>query len=166
MRILTGWKQKIQYKTLWRRRGESHTQHCPVCKIQLVFSFNPSGQPGLISLTADPYSEAETNRVQEAYRPFVDSPEELDDPSLAQFRVSPLTPPSEASSPFSPGERRDSNDSQDISQSGRNQSTGKAKRLGKDEKLARAEGIIQFISVHDIINLPMGRFVKIIPGFY
>ena len=77
----------------------------------------------------------------------------------------PLTPPSETSSPFSPGERRDSNDSQDVSQSGRQQSSGKAKRLGKDEKLARAEDITLFISVDEIINLPMGRFVKIIAEF-
>ena len=30
-------------------------------------------------------------------------------------------------------------------------------REGKDEKLAREKGIIRFISVFDIINLPMGE---------
>ena len=77
--------------------------------------------------------------------------------SLDHYHDSPLTTPSETSSSFSPSERRDSNDSQDV---GRNLPTGKVKRLGKDEKLARQEGITEYITVDDIINLPMGRFLE------
>ena len=36
----------------------------------------------------------------------------------------------------------------------------KRHREGKDEKLAREKGITRFISVNDIINLPMGMFLK------
>jgi len=75
--------------------------------------------------------------------------------SLDHYHDSPLTTPSETSSSFSPSERRDSNDSQDV---GRNLPTGKVKRLGKDEKLARQEGITEYITVDDIINLPMDEF--------
>jgi len=32
------------------------------------------------------------------------------------------------------------------------------KRLGKDERLAREKGITQYITVSDIINLPMDEF--------
>ena len=85
----------------------------------------------------------------------------VSDQSLDQYRVSPLTPPSETSSTFSPSERRESNDSQDI---GRHHSEGRRRREGKDERLARIEGITEFITVDDIINLPMGRFMKIIAG--
>merc|ERR1712110_1192991 len=57
--------------------------------------------------------------------------------------------------------RRDSHDSQ-ASSGGSNGYGGKVrpKREGKDEKLAREKGITQFISVYDIINLPMEEFTE------
>ena len=63
--------------------------------------------------------------------------------------------PSETSSPFSPSERRESKDSQDNLHN--NAEGRRRKREGKDEKLAREEGITEYISVYDIINLPMGK---------
>ena len=35
------------------------------------------------------------------------------------------------------------------------------KREGKEERLAKQEGITECISVDEIINLPMGKFKKI-----
>ena len=81
---------------------------------------------------------------------------------LKSYHDSPPTPSSETSSPYSPVERRDSNDSQDI---GSSNSKGRQKREGKDEKLARKEGITEFISVDEIINLPMGNFIEIVDGY-
>ena len=49
--------------------------------------------------------------------------------------------------------RRDSHDSNSTSAS----ASLKPKREGKDEKLARTKGITVYISVYDIINLPMGK---------
>ena len=49
--------------------------------------------------------------------------------------------------------RRDSHDSNSTSAS----ASLKPKREGKDEKLARTKGITVYISVYDIINLPMGE---------
>lgn len=34
------------------------------------------------------------------------------------------------------------------------------KREGKEERLAKQEGITEYISVDEIINLPMGKFKK------
>ena len=51
--------------------------------------------------------------------------------------------------------RRDSHDSNSTSAS----ASLKPKREGKDEKLARTKGITVYISVYDIINLPMGEKV-------
>ena len=53
--------------------------------------------------------------------------------------------------------RRDSHDSRSSSSGGGSQEGEKKKREGKDEKLAREQGITEFISVWDIINLPMGK---------
>ena len=78
------------------------------------------------------------------------------------YRDSPPTPSSETSSLYSPVERRDSNDSQDI---GSTNSKGRQKREGKDEKLARKEGITEYISVDEIINLPMGNLIEFIDGY-
>ena len=65
--------------------------------------------------------------------------------SLEQYRVSPLTPPSETSSSFSPSERRDTNDSQ-------------VKRESKYEKEIRAKALTPFISMDDF-KLPKSRFL-------
>ena len=56
--------------------------------------------------------------------------------------------------------RRDSHDSNSTSAS----ASLKPKREGKDEKLARTKGITVYISVYDIINLPMGE--EIFFSFY
>ena len=81
-----------------------------------------------------------------------------------------LTPPSDHSSPYSPSEdcrvRRGSNDSHDtvisssISISSTSDIKKREKRLGKDEKLAREKDITNYISVYDIINLPMGKMIS------
>ena len=52
--------------------------------------------------------------------------------------------------------RRDSHDSNSTSAS----ASLKPKREGKDEKLARTKGITVYISVYDIINLPMGEKIN------
>ena len=44
--------------------------------------------------------------------------------------------------------------SQDI---GRNNAEGRRRREDIHERLARIEGITEFITVDDIINLPMGK---------
>ena len=158
MKILTDRRQKIQYKSLWRWRGKSY--QCLLWTQSFFFSFIERRQIGLSSVSHDPYSEEATAAYGGCRETVQSLTSPIPDQSLDQYRVSPLTPPSETSSTFSPSERRESNDSQDI---GRNNSEGRRRREGKDERFARIEGITEFITVDDIINLPMGRFLKSYP---
>ena len=63
MKILTRWRQTIQYKSLWRGRGESDLDPCLVrisSSWYFIFSFiareQPGRQVGLSSVSTDPYS--------------------------------------------------------------------------------------------------------------
>ena len=162
MKILTRWRQTIQYKSLWRGRGESDLDPCLV-RISSSWYFQFYRERTTRPQLCVPWSllnrsnsrlrwvQSEGPRLWDVFQCKVS------ERSLDHYHDSPLTTPSETSSSFSPSERRDSNDSQDV---GRNLPTGKVKRLGKDEKLARQEGITEYITVDDIINLPMGRFLE------
>ena len=96
-------------------------------------------------------------RERERDRPLLTVKFTCSERSLESYHDSPLTPPSETSSPFSPSERRESRDSQDNLHN--NAEGRRRRREGKDEKLAREQGITEYISVYDIINLPVGRLL-------
>jgi len=76
--------------------------------------------------------------------------QDMDTAEDLSTNTQPSTSPSASSFMYIQTERRDSNESSSSNKS--------KKREGKDEKLAKEKGLTNFISTHDIINLPMDEF--------